>query len=142
MTRYVDSAVLYLERAVAGDDARMARQALFQLGRGAFESGADVAVERFGPEAGAHPELIDRAANSLGSFAEMWPEDALPDVLYGRSAYQFLVDGGVWAEPPISAFHLAEVDESLADVVREHGVGTDDPPDAPPHHVWWHPEGG
>jgi hypothetical protein len=139
MSRYVESALVHLERAVAGGGPKEAREALYEFGRGVFESDVESALARFGPEARPHPLLFDAAAGSIGSLAEMWPDKALPDVLYGRSGYQFLVDADVWDEPPLSAFHLAEVDEALADVVRANGVGTDQPPDAPPSHVWWHP---
>ncbi|HSK98566.1 MAG TPA: hypothetical protein VK891_18205 [Euzebyales bacterium] len=145
--QWVESAVALLERAVAGDDVDAARQAFERIARAEAALGADSLASAPQAEAqraelrrlaGADPDLMARTAANVTIPLLRHGRDGLRDALLGRSGYQVLLDLGTWPEPPLSDFHLADVDEALADAVADEPLRPDEVPDGlPASHTWW-----
>jgi hypothetical protein len=146
--RSLRAALDTLAYAAQHDSVGHAIQALADLGRAAvwlaprgLDSSPSSAALRVG--ATEHVELVARAAAALdqpmlrarGNEDREYEEHGLRTSLFARSGYQVLLDMGVWAEPPLDAFHLAEVDTELADGVA--CAPPEVPAGVPASHWWW-----
>jgi hypothetical protein len=90
--------------------------------------------------AGSDPDLMARTAANVTIPLLRHGREGLREALLGRSGYQVLLDLGAWPEPPLSDFHLADVDEALADAVVDEPLRPDEVPDGlPASHRWWRP---
>jgi hypothetical protein len=148
--RWADSAVELLGSAVATDDVSLARQAFQFLARAESALPEKSLVDA--PEAAPIREQLRRlaaaddtelmartAANVTRPLSKDWPE-GLRDALLGRSGYQLLQDMGTWTKPPLSEFHLADVDDDLADATEAHPLAPGEiPAGLPASHTWWWP---
>jgi hypothetical protein len=139
-----------LDRARAADEPERAVQALAEIARAAeaFEWDLDR------PEAAEFTrELRDLVAGDAALIG--WAVLTVTNGLYGddpdgvveallaRSAFQALLDLGVWDESPVDAGHLADVDDELTEAVEERRLSDAEPLEGPTsiprHHSWWVP---
>ncbi len=134
----------YLRRALDNDAPDHARRAYELVGQAQAElNGTSLTapplrhllLDELGSLLAGDPVLAARAAVDIATPVQ-FNEDLLGSLL-ARSGYQVLLDAGVWEEPPLSDFHLAEVDEALAEAV-EHEGGVEVPAGIPATHTWWH----
>ena len=142
-TRHVEAALTEFDFATAHDDAGSAINALTFVGMAQRDLGdqplaATTEAAALKARAADHPDLIARAAANLDLPAtQRRGQDGLLDSLYARTGYQLLLDMGTWPEPPLSDFHLGEVDDELAEAVA--AAPPEVPPGIPPSHTWWRP---
>ena len=147
---YLVAARWLLDRARAAGEPQRAVQALAEIARAA--EAFDWNLDR-GEAAEIAAELRDLAAGNAEPIG--WAiltvtialygddPDALVEALLARSAFQILLDLGVWDECPVDAGHLADVDDDLAEAVEARRLDDAGPVELPAaipaHHTWWLP---
>lgn len=143
------SAVALLEYALADDNVDRATEALSAIGRAEALSGQDRVPasssdaselrETLRRLAASDPDLLGRAAANAVYPWRDYGGQGLPDALFARSGYQVLLDMGTWPEPPLSAYHLLNVDTELREALSEQPLPSDEVPTGfPETHTWWH----
>jgi hypothetical protein len=137
----LSAAARYLRLALDNDataDARRGYQlvglALAELPDPGMAGFPALIRDRLGRLLTSDPVLAARAAADIASPAQ--DDGDVRASLLARSGYQVLLDAGVWTQPPLSDFHLAEVDEGLAEALALHGA-PQVPEGIPASHTWW-----
>ena len=137
------AAARYLRRALDNDATGDARQGyeLVGLAQAELEPGASLAeppqrelLDDLEPLLTRNLVLAARAAVDVTTPAQ-FNRGVLASLL-ARSGYQVLLDARIWPEPPLSEYHLRDVDESLAEALEEAGA-IEVPIGIPPTHTWW-----
>lgn len=139
----LSAAARYLRLALDTDstaDARRAYQlvglALAEVPGGAAQGrpSAELLRDRLGQLLTSDPVLAARAAADIVTPAQ--DDGDVTASLWARSGYQLLLDAGVWPQPPLSDFHLADVDDALAEAVAQRPEIAV-PAGVPASHSWW-----